>query len=117
MSVRDLCRPGALIYRVQFAKPVTGKNPATGEPLRGFTPVCFRWAGFETISSRESITNSRQDFSYSHRVVVRGDGDRMPYVAASWQVQLDCRVFEVVSVNTIDRGKWLEILVSESVER
>ena len=117
MSVRDLCHPGALIYRVYLAKPVTGKSPATGEPLRGFTPVCSRWAGFETISSRESVTNSRQDFSYSHRIVIRGDGDRMPFVAASWQAKIDCRLFEVTSVNTINRGEWIEILVSESVDR
>ena len=117
MSARDLCHPGALIYRVHLAKPITGKNPATGEPLRGFTPVCSRWAGFETISSRESVTNSRQDFSYSHRIVIRGEGDRMPFVAASWQVERGKRLFEVVSVNTINRSEWIEILVSESVDR
>jgi head-tail adaptor len=117
MGVRDLCRPGALIYRVRLSKPVGGRDPTTGEPRRGFEPVCDRWAGFETVSSRESITNSRQDFSYSHRVVIRGDGDTIPFVSASWQVQMNCRVFEVVSVTPIDRGKWIELLVSESVDR
>jgi head-tail adaptor len=117
MSVRDLCHAGALIYRVCFSKPITGKNPSTGEPLRGFTPVCERWAAMETISSRESVTNSRQDFSYSHRIVIRGEGGGIPFVAASWQVERGNRVFEVVSVNTINRSEWIEILVSESVDR
>lgn len=114
MALRDLCHPGALIYRAKFSKPVQGKSASTGEPTRAFQPLYSRWAAMETVSSRESVTNSRQDFSYSHRVVVRGTRDTKPFVSSSFRCEIDGRMFEVVSVVPVDRGKWIELLCSES---
>jgi SPP1 family predicted phage head-tail adaptor len=116
MALRNLCNPGALIHRAQFYKPSGSRSTATGEPLREFTATFSCWAAFETVSSRESITNSRQDFSYSHRIVIRGTKTRgaLPPLAANHRVAIGGRTLEVTSVTPLDAGHWIEILASES---
>lgn len=103
---------GSLRYRVTVMRPVPGQN-SMGENVPTWEPLYERWAGIENLTGRELIANSRQEFSLTHRVVLRGSKDAPPDIFPQYKVVWGDRNLEISTVLSVDRGRWIELLCAE----
>lgn len=112
MPYIDRYSAGALRYRIRIQRPVEVKNQ-TGETVLDWEDYAERWASIESLSGREVIANSRQEFTLSHRVVIRGSSDGPPEILPQFRIWWGDRHLEISSVLSVDRGRWIEMLCSE----
>jgi SPP1 family predicted phage head-tail adaptor len=104
---------GALRYRVKIQRPIETRN-STGETVLTWEDFGDRWAAIETLTGREVIANSRQEFTMTHRVVVRGAAtDGPPAILPQFRVLWGNRRLEINSVLSVDHGRWIEMICSE----
>ena len=108
MAYKDMFCAGALRYRVTILRPIEAKN-SVGEVTHSWATLADRWAAIQQISGREIIANSREEFSLTHRVVIRGGVDILPQFKLAWGT----RTLEISSVISIDRRRWTELLCAE----
>jgi len=112
MAYKDMFCAGAMRYRVTILRPIEAKN-SVGEVTHSWATLSDQWAAIEQISGREIIANSREEFSLTHRVVIRGTRDGAVDVLPQFKLAWGTRTLEISSVISIDRGRWTELLCAE----
>jgi len=103
---------GAMRYRILIQRPTEVRN-SMGETILEWSDYAERWAAIENLTGKEIIANSRQEFTLTHRVVIRGFKDGPPEILPQFRVMWNGRHLEINSVLSVDRGLWLEMLCSE----
>jgi hypothetical protein len=113
MAYGQMFTAGSLRYRVKIQRPTETRN-SVGETVLEWHDYQDRWAAIENLTGRELIANSRQEFTLTHRVVLRGTSvDVPPDMKPQYRVIWGDRRLEINSVLSVDRGRWVELLCSE----
>lgn len=112
MSLVTMMNAGALRYRIKIWWGEETKNQL-GEVVFVWRFLRESWAAVESISGRERVTNSRQEFSTTHRVVLRGARDTAPDIHPNYRMTWGDRALEISSVNSLDRNRWIELQCTE----
>lgn len=107
----EMFTPGAMRYRIVIERPETTRNNL-GEPVVEWQPVATVWAAIKNLTGREVVANSRQEFTLTHRVVIRD----LPGLLPSYRIMWEGRRLEintVLSVRPHEVVRWMELLCSE----
>ena len=113
MGYGDMFTPGALRNRVKIQCPTETRN-SVGETVLEWSDYADRWAAISTLTGREIIANSRQEFTLTHRVVIRGGSvSGPPEIKPQFRIIWGDRRLEINSVISVDRNRWVEMLCSE----
>ena len=102
---------GRMRERVTIEKPVRSEN-SMGESVLSWTPVRRTWASVEGMSSKEVLTNSRQEFDISHKVKMRFQSDLTNNHRIDWKG----RKLEIISLLEHGNATQHELICREQVQ-
>jgi SPP1 family predicted phage head-tail adaptor len=99
----------SLSHLVSLQRQGSGQS-STGQPNGTWTELAKEWAEIEPISGREYFNASGERAEVTHKVKIRAGRSYLP----KDRVVYGSRVFNIRSVlNLEERGRWLQIMVTE----